>query len=118
MALLLRKKKLKSIVNEYDNKPVVVVGNTTTTEKATFKDWVNHHGVRRLTILLSVEPKIQAEYMVVEHAKTLWVNLASTFKSKLKITILENTDDLWSIKLQACGDINNYSSRIDEIVKN
>jgi hypothetical protein len=64
-----------------------------------------------------MEPRIQPEYTVVDHAKTLWVKLASAYKSKLKLNIVEIREDLWSIKLQNCGDVDNYTSRIDWKVK-
>jgi hypothetical protein len=63
-----------------------------------------------------MEPRIQAEYTVVEDAKTLWEKLASSYKSKLKLNIFEIGEDLWSIKLQDCRDVDNYASPIDRIV--
>jgi hypothetical protein len=38
-------------------------------------------------------------------------------KLKLKLNIFEIRDDLWSVKLEDCGDVNNYASRIDWNVK-
>jgi len=64
-----------------------------------------------------MEPRIQAEYTVVENAKTLWEKLASAYKSKLKLNIIEIREDLWSFKLQHCGDVDNYAPRIDQKVK-
>jgi len=43
--------------------------------------------------------------------------LASSYKSKVKLNIFEIREDLWSIKLQDCGDVHNYASRIDRKVK-
>jgi len=42
--------------------------------------------------------------------------LASAYKSKLKLDIFEIREDLWSIKLQDFGDVDNYASRIDRNV--
>jgi len=64
-----------------------------------------------------MEPRIQAEYTVVDDAKTLWEKLASAYKSKLKLNNFEIRVDLWSIKLQDCGDDDNYVSLIDWKVK-
>jgi len=105
------------IIKGYDDKPEEPAANATAAEKAAFKDWMNRHGVARSTILLGMEPRIQAEYTVVEDAKMLWEKLASAYKSKLKLNIFEIREDLWSIKVQDCGDINNYASRIDRAVK-
>ena len=57
------------------------------------------------------------KYTVVEDAKTLWDNITSAYMSKLKVNIFEIREDLWSIKLQNCGDVDNYTSRIDRNVK-
>jgi hypothetical protein len=64
-----------------------------------------------------MEPRIQAEYTVVEDGKTLSEMLVSGYKSKLKLNIFEIREDLWSIKLQDCGDVDNYTSGIDQKVK-
>jgi len=106
------------IIKGYDDKPEEPAATATAIEKATFKDWMNRHGVARSTIQLGMEPRIQAEYTVVNDAKTLWEMLASAYKSKLKLNIFEIREDLWSIKLQDCGDVDNYASQIDRKVKN
>jgi len=105
------------IIKRYDNKLEEPAANATTTEKAAFEDWMNRHGVARSTILLGMEPRIPAEYAVVDDAKTLWEKLASAYKSKLKLNIFEIREDLWSIKLQDCGDVDNYASRINRKAK-
>jgi hypothetical protein len=64
-----------------------------------------------------MEPRIQPDYTVVDDAKTLWETLASAYKSKLNLNIFEIREDLWSIKLQDCGDVVKYASRIDRKVK-
>jgi len=117
MALLLEQKQVYCIIKGYDDKPEEPAANATATEKAAFKDWMNRHGVARSTILHGMEPRIQAEYTVVDDAKTLWEKLASAYKSKLKLNIFKIREDLWSIKLQDCGDVDNYASRIDRKVK-
>ena len=64
-----------------------------------------------------MELRIQVEYMVVKDEKTLWEKLASAYKLTLKLNIFEIREDLWSIKLQNCGGVDNYASRIDQKVK-
>src|SRR5882757_10372132 len=81
MGLLLEQKQVYGIIKGYDNKQEEPVANATATEKAASKDWMNHHGVARSTILLGMEPRIQVEYTVLEDAKTLWEKLASAYKS-------------------------------------
>jgi hypothetical protein len=117
IALLLEQKPVYEIINAYDEKPEEAATNVTATEKAAFKDWINRHGVARSTILLGMEPRIQAEYTVVEDGQTLSEKLVSGYKSKLKLNIFESREDLWSIKLQDCRDVDNYTSGIDRKVK-
>jgi hypothetical protein len=94
MPLHFEQKQVYGIMKRYDDKPGGPAANATATEKAAFKDWINRHGVARLTILLGMEPRIQVEHTVVEDAKTLWETLASAYKSKLKLNIFEIRDDL------------------------
>jgi hypothetical protein len=115
-ALLLEQKEVYGIIKRYDDKPEEPAANVPATEKDAFQDWMNRHGVARSTILLGMEPRIQAEYTVVDDAKTLWEKLASAYKSKLMLNIFEIREDLWSIKLLDCGDIDNYTSWIDRQV--
>jgi hypothetical protein len=116
MALLHKQNQVYGIIKGYNDKPDEPAANTTATETAGFNDWMNRHGVARSTSLLGMELRIQADYTVVNHAKTLWEKLASAYKSKLKLNIFEIGEDLWSIKLQDCRDVDNYASRIDWIV--
>ena len=109
MARLLEQKQVYGIIRGYDDKLEEPTANATATEKAPFKDSMNRHGVARSTILLGMEPRIQAEYMVVDDAKSLWEKLASAYKSKLKLNIFEIGEDFWSIKLQDCGDVDSYA---------
>jgi hypothetical protein len=101
------------IIKGYDDKPEEAAIQVTATENATFKDWMNRPGVARSTTLQDMEPRIQAEYQVVDDAKTLWEKLASVYMSKLKLNIIEIREDHWSIKLQDCGDVANYAPRIN-----
>jgi len=117
MARILEQKQVNGIMKEYDDKLDEPAANATATDKAAFKDWMNRHGVARSTILLGMEPRIQADYTVVDDAKTLREKLGSAYQSKVKLNIFEIREDLWSIKLQDCGDVNNYALRIDQKVK-
>jgi len=117
MALHLEQKQVYGIIKGYDAKPEDPAANATATEKAAFKDSMNRHGVARSTILLGMDLRIQADYTVLDDAKTLGEKLASAYKSKLKLNISEIREDLWRIKLQDCGDVNNYASRINRKMK-
>jgi len=117
MALLLEHKQVYGIIKGYNDKPKEPAANATATEKAAFKGWMNRHCVARSTILQGMEPRIRAEYMVVDDEKTLCEKLASAYKSKLKLNILKIREDLWRIEGQDCGDVDNYASWIDRKVK-
>jgi len=118
MALLLEQKEVYDIIKGYDGKLEEPTANPTDTGKAAFKDWMNRHGVARSTIPLGMQPWIQAEYTVVDDVKTFWEKLGSAYKSKLKCNIFEIREDLWSIKLQDCRDVDNYPSWIAQKVNN
>jgi hypothetical protein len=94
IARLLEEKQAYGINKGYDDKLEEPAANATATEKATLKDWMNRHGVTRLTFLLGMELSIHAEYMVVEDGKMLWEKLASAYRSKLKLTIIEIMEDV------------------------
>jgi hypothetical protein len=113
MVLLLEQKQFYGIIKGYNDKLEEPAANATATEKAAIKDWINCHGIARSTILLGIEPRIQAARKVVDHVKTLWEKVASAFQSKLKLNIFEIREDFWSIKLQDCGDVDNYALWID-----
>jgi len=117
MAQLLEQNQEYGIIEGYNDKLEEPAVNATATEKAAFKDWMNHHGVAWLTILLGMPLRIQAEYMVVNDAKMLWEKLALTYKSKFKLNICKIREDRWSIKLQDCGDVDYFASRIKRKVK-
>jgi hypothetical protein len=117
MAQLLWQTQVYGIIKGEDDKPDEPAANATATEKAAFKDLMTHHGVGESALLLIIEHRIRAEYTVVDNAKTLWKKLASNDKSKRTLNISEIREDFWSIKLQDCGDVDNYASRIDRIVK-
>jgi hypothetical protein len=91
------------IIKAYDHKPELPAANVTATVKAAFKDLMNRHGVARLTILLGMSPRIQAEYTVIDDAKMHWEKLASAYESKLKLNIFEIREDLWSSVINGSG---------------
>jgi hypothetical protein len=81
MALLLEQKQVYGIVMGKDERPKdLAEQEATATEKlahrAAVKDWVKQHGTARSTILLSMEPGLQASYMEITEAQTLWKKLA------------------------------------------
>jgi hypothetical protein len=82
MALLLEQKQVYGIIKRYDHKPEKPATNPTSTDKAAFKDWMNCDGVARSTIMLGMEPRIQAKYTVVDDVKTLREKLVCTYMSK------------------------------------
>jgi len=55
--------------------------------------------------------------MVVDNVNMLWETLDSAYLLKLTLNIFKMREYLWSVKLQDCGDVDNYTSQIDRTVK-
>jgi len=72
MALLLEHKQVYGIFKGGNNKLQEQAVNATATDKAAFKDQMSCHGIASLTILLDIEPTVEAKYTVVNDGKTLW----------------------------------------------
>ena len=113
MALHLEQQQVYGVSKRYHDKPEEPGAHPTTTEKAAFKAWTNHHGVAKSTIRQGMESGAHAECMFVENAKTLLDKLASACTSQLKFNIFEIRDYLWAIKLQGCKNVDNYTLQMD-----
>ena len=99
MALLLEQKQVYGIVTGEDERPEdPAEQDATAAEKlahrAAVKDWVKQHGTARSTILLGMEPRLQASYMEITDARTLWEKLATAYKAKLKFNVFQIREEL------------------------
>ena len=121
MALLLEQKQVYGIVTGEDERPEDPAEDATAAEKlahrAAVKDWVKQHGTARSTILFSKEPRLQASYMEITDARTLWEKLATAYKAKLKFNVFQIQDKLLGIRLEDCDDVDTYALRIEQKVK-
>jgi len=122
MALLLEQKQVYGIVTGEDERPEdPAEQDATAAEKlahrAAVKDWVKQHGTARSTILLGMEPRLQASYMEITDARTLWEKLATAYKAKLKFNVVQIREELLGIRLKDCDDVETYALRIDQKVK-
>jgi len=122
MALLLEQKQVYGIVTGEDERPEdPAEQDATAAEKlahrAAVKDWVKQHGTARSTILLGMEPRLQASYMEITDARTLWEKLATAYKAKLKFNVFQIREELLGIRLEECDDVETYALRIDQKVK-
>ena len=122
MALLLEQKQVYGIVTGEDERPEdPAEQDATAAEKlahrAAVKDWVKQHGTARSTILLGIEPRLQASYMEITDARTLWEKLATAYKAKLKFNVVQIREELLGIRLKDCDDVETYALRIDQKVK-
>jgi len=117
MAQLRKQIQVNVIIKLSDDKMEEEAAHATTTGRAAFKDCMNHHRADGSTILLTLDPRIQAEYTVVDDGKTHWETFASSYTSKMKLKMFEMREDLQSIKLADCRDDDNNASRIDPEVK-
>jgi len=94
MARHLEQKQVYGIIKGCDDKLEEPAANATAAEKAAFKEWMNHHGIARSTMLLGMEPRIEAEHTVVDDGQTLWQKLASPCRSRVKLNIFEIREEL------------------------
>jgi len=104
-----------------DERPEDPVEDATTAEKlayqAAVKDWVKQHGTAGSTILLGMEPHLQASYMEITDARTLWEELATAYKTKLKFTVFQIGEEYLGIRLKDSDDVDTSALRIDQKVK-
>jgi len=77
MALIGEQNQVYGIIKGYDDNPEVPAANVTATKKAGFKNWFNRHGVARSTMPMVMEPRIEAEYTIIEDVFMLWETLGS-----------------------------------------
>jgi len=121
MALLLEQKQVYGIVTGEDERPEDPAEDATAAEKfahrAAVKDWVKQHGTARSTIMLGMEPRLQASYMEITDARTLWEKLATAYMAKLKFNVFQIREELLGILLEDCDDVDSYALRIDQKVK-
>ena len=61
-------------------------------------------------------PCLQNEYMGVKDAKELWEMLATAYRTKLQLNILDIREDLLNFRLEDCEGVDSYISKIDEKV--
>jgi hypothetical protein len=65
--------------------------------RAAVKDWGNQHGTARSTILLGMELWLQASYMEITDALTLWEKLVTVYKAKSKFNVFQIREELLGI---------------------
>jgi len=105
MALLLEQKQVYGIVTGENERPEDrAEQDATAAEKlahwAAVKEWVKQHGTARSTILVGLEARLQASYMEITDARTLWEQLATAYNAKLKFNVFQIGDELVGITLE------------------
>ena len=118
----MEQKQVHGIVTGEDERPKDpaqqdATGAETLAHWAAVKDWVKRHGTARSTILLGMEPRLQASYMEIMDVRTFWDKLATAYKAKLKFNVFEIREQLLGIRLKDCDDVDSYALRIDQKVK-
>jgi len=83
MALRLEQKQVYGIVTGEDERPEDLAEDATAAVKlahrAAVHDRVQQHGTAQSTIMLGMEPWLQASYMEITDARTLWEKLATAY---------------------------------------
>jgi len=83
-----------------------------------FTAWKMQHGNAQLTILLAMERSLQQQYGVQQDAKALWDQLKEDFKSKVKLIEWALQDEMSSVRLGDCENVQNYASKIQGYMNN
>lgn len=119
--LLLEAKHVLGIVTGDLKKPDSLGENATPAEKLAhstlLETYVDKHGTARSTLLLTMEERLQVEYIKFKDAKGLWDQLAADYKSKVKRSKFRIRKELLGIKLEDCGDVATYTLMIDRLVQ-
>jgi hypothetical protein len=64
-------------------------------------------------ILLGMEPWLQALYMEITDAQTLWEKLATVYTAKLQLNVFQIWEEHLWIRLKDCDKVDSYSLRLD-----
>ncbi|KAF8241400.1 hypothetical protein K440DRAFT_643419 [Wilcoxina mikolae CBS 423.85] len=119
--LLLESKHILGVVTGDLKKPEALAENASASEglahATLMESYVDKHGTARSTLLLTVEERLQLEYVKVKDAKELWEQLAVDYKSKVKRSKFHIRRELLQVKLEDCGDVTTYLLCIDRLVQ-
>ncbi|KAF8248377.1 hypothetical protein K440DRAFT_642692 [Wilcoxina mikolae CBS 423.85] len=119
--LLLESKHVLRVITGDLKKPEALAENASASERLAhatlMESYVDKHGTARSTLLLTMEERLQLEYMKVKDAKELWEQLAVDYKSKVKRSKFRIRRELLQVKLEDCGDVTTYTLRIDRLVQ-
>ncbi|KAF8252023.1 hypothetical protein K440DRAFT_636205 [Wilcoxina mikolae CBS 423.85] len=119
--LLLESKHILGVVTGDLKKPEALAENASASERLAhatlMESYVDKHGTARSTLLLTMEERLQLEYMKVKDAKELWEQLAVDYTLKVKRSKFRIRRELLQVKLEDCGDVTTYSLRIDRLVQ-
>jgi hypothetical protein len=122
MAVLLEQKQVYGIVMGEDERPEDLADQDATAadklaHRAAVKDGVKQHGTERSTILLGMEPQLQALYMEITDMQTLWEKLATAYKARLKFNVFEIWEEILGIRHEDCDDVDTNALRINRKAK-
>ncbi|KAF8241178.1 hypothetical protein K440DRAFT_638105, partial [Wilcoxina mikolae CBS 423.85] len=119
--LLLESKHVLGIATGDLKKPDALAQNASASERLAhatlMESYVDKHDTARSNLLLTMEKRLQLEYMKVKDAKELWEQLAVDYKSKVKRSKFHIRRELLQVKLEDCGDVTTYTLRIDKLVQ-
>jgi len=123
MAHLLEQKQVYGIGTGVNEWPADPADDAATAEYATavgklalrvaVRDWLKQHGTARSMILLGTELPLQASYMKITDARTLWEKPMMVYKATLEFNVFQMREELLGIRLEDCDDVDTYAVRID-----
>jgi hypothetical protein len=99
MAHVFQQKHVYGIVTGEDKRPEHPADQDATAaetlaHRAVVKDWVKQPGTVQSTILLGMEPRLQASYMESTDVRTLREKLTMAHKAKLKFNVFQIREEL------------------------
>ncbi|KAF8243358.1 hypothetical protein K440DRAFT_637621 [Wilcoxina mikolae CBS 423.85] len=118
---LLESKYVLGIVTGDLKKPEALAENASASERLAhttlMECYIDKYDTARSTLLLTMEERLQVEYMKVKDAKELWEQLEIDYKSKVMRSKFHIQGELLQVKLEDCGDITTYTLRIYRLVQ-
>ncbi|KAF8246975.1 hypothetical protein K440DRAFT_661713 [Wilcoxina mikolae CBS 423.85] len=119
--LLLESKHILGVVTGDLKKPKALAENASASERLAhaklMEFYIDKHGTAGSTFLLTMEERLQLEYMKVKDAKELWEQLVVDYKWKVKRSKFRIRRELLQVKLEDCEDVTTYTLRIDRLVQ-
>jgi len=103
MAQLIKQKQVYGIIKGYNDKPEKLAANMKATEQSTFRDWMDYHGVARLTIIVGMKSRNNTNLHDSKHWEDAFGAAQISIKVKLVAQHLWDNSISWEHLSTATG---------------